>query len=75
MSKVIQTQAQERLEAARRREQNALERARRNAERGDLMVARVHRESAQRQASSAERAEVMLRIARRFESHTLADDA
>ena len=57
MSKRVQRQARDRRDAAWEREENARERAARNRERGEDLLARRHEHAADRQAASAQAAE------------------
>jgi hypothetical protein len=62
MSERVQRRSGDRRDRARVREQNARERALRNRERGESMLARLHDDSAAAQAAVAEAAE-RLRLA------------
>jgi hypothetical protein len=62
MSEDVQRRARARRDAAQQRELTARERARRNAQRGDAMLARVHKHSAEAHADAAAAAE-RLRLA------------
>ncbi|HEX6020948.1 MAG TPA: hypothetical protein VFZ00_03060 [Solirubrobacter sp.] len=53
MSEEIQRRVRERREAAKRRKANARERAERNRERGDGMLARMHEDNAEAEAAEA----------------------
>jgi hypothetical protein len=57
VSREIQRRARDRRDAARQRERNARERARVNEERGESMLSRLHRETAERQSAAAASAE------------------
>jgi hypothetical protein len=71
MSERIQKNAKHRADAARQREQNARQRARSNEERGDLEMARLHRNSADLQADAAVDAETLLELDREVEGDQL----
>jgi hypothetical protein len=71
MSKRIQQNAQDRVDAAHQREQNARERARVNEARGNRTMARVHRDSAEHQADAASSAESLLNLDRHIEGDQL----
>jgi hypothetical protein len=74
VSKRRQENAKARAEAARDRERNARERARLNEERGDDKMARLHQDSAERQADAASDAETLIELDRQIEGDQLGDN-
>jgi hypothetical protein len=73
VSEAIQRRAKQTGAAAREGEKNARERAELSRKRGDTISARVHEESADRQAETAQAAEQLLAADRRREGDKLQD--
>ncbi len=73
MSERIQRRAKKNAEARRQREQNARGRAEAAEERGDPMVARLHRQTADLQREAAEDSEALLEADRKIEGDQLDD--
>jgi nucleotide-binding universal stress UspA family protein len=74
VSKQRQKKAQALAKAAREREQNARERARRNQEHGDPEMARLHDHAAELHADAASDAETLIELDRQIEGDQLGED-
>jgi hypothetical protein len=74
MCETIQQHAKQTADAARKGKQRARERAEASRRRGNDSIARVHENSAARQAETEEAAEVLLETDRRYEGDKLPNE-